>query len=106
MLYKLVLAIVPNTARITPVRLLVGVSPLVVISVADCCESLGAVLALVGLFSSVDSHMDQKVAPLVELFVAVGTLVVWYAMRICKSLQAGFPLATSLKRRGWTLGLG
>lgn len=97
MLYELVLPIVPHTTRITPVRLLVGVSSLVVISVPNCRESLGAVLALVWLFPSVDSHMHQKVAPLVELFVAVGTLVVWHTVRICLWLQAGFALAASLK---------
>lgn len=93
---KLVLAIVADTARITPVRLLVGMPAFVVISVADCSESLGTVLTLVRLFTSMNSHMNQKIAPFVELFVAVGTLVIRHAMRICWSVQAGFALATSL----------
>ena len=46
--------------------LLVDVSPLVIISVADGCEGFLAVVALVGLLACVDPHMDPKVGALIE----------------------------------------
>ena len=82
MFNQLVLPIVANTACITPVGLLVSVSSLMIIAITDRCESLCAVLALIRLLPSVDSDVHQKVPPLVELFIAVAALVVWYTLRI------------------------
>lgn len=80
MLYELVLPVVSNPAGLAAVRFLLGVSPFVVVAIANRRESLQAVLALVGLFASVDADVHQEVASLVKLFVAVSALVVRHVL--------------------------
>ena len=52
--YELILAIVAHTASTALVGFLVGVSALMIVAVANGGEALGAVLAFVRLFSSVN----------------------------------------------------
>jgi hypothetical protein len=59
MFYELVLPIVSNPAGLAAIRFLLGMSPFVVVAIANRRESLQAVLALVGLFASVDAYVHQ-----------------------------------------------
>ena len=68
-LHELVLAVVSDFTLVTLIGLVVGVSALVVVFVANGGEGAGAVLAFVGLFPSVDPHVHEQVAPLVEVFL-------------------------------------
>jgi hypothetical protein len=66
MLYKLVFSVVANLAHKTFVRLLTCVSSLVIISISDCSKFLRTVLAAIRLFPSVDPHVNNKIASLIE----------------------------------------
>ena len=76
-LHKLVLSVVANAARVAHVRFLVCVATLVVVAIADSGEALGAVLAFIRFFASVDPHMDEQVASLVKPLLAVAALEVY-----------------------------
>ena len=56
-LYELIFAVVTNTTRVTHIGLLIGMSSLMVVPVSNSSEPFDAVLAFVGLFPSVDSHV-------------------------------------------------
>jgi hypothetical protein len=71
-LYQLVLAVIPDTTSTTLVRLLVGVSALMVVTIADGGEALNAVLTFVRLLSSVSAHMNKQIATLVKGLKTVG----------------------------------
>ena len=63
---ELVLAIVAHTTSATLVGLLIGVSALMVVAIANRGEALGAVLAFVGLFSCVNTHVHKQITTFIE----------------------------------------
>ena len=69
MLDQLVLAIVLYPAIIALVRLVVGVSSDVIVSVPDGCETLVAVTAWVGFFTRVHPHMNYEVTTLIKSLI-------------------------------------
>ena len=73
---ELVLPVVAYAAGITVVRFFFKVAPLVIVAITDRGEALVAVLALVGLFSGMDAHVNQKVSTLIKKLLAVRALIV------------------------------
>jgi hypothetical protein len=71
-LHQLVLAVIPDTTSTTLVRLLVSVSALMVVAIADGGEALNAVLTFVRLLSSVSAHMNKQIATLIKGLKTVG----------------------------------
>ena len=79
---QLVLAVVTNRAVLASVGpsdervglLVVSVAAFMILAIADCCEALGADLALIRLLASVRPHVHQKISFLSEDFPAVGDL--------------------------------
>lgn len=69
-LYQLVLPVVSDVTLGALVGLLVDVPSVVVISVANCRESLVALATLVGFFAGVYTHVHEEVAAFVERLVA------------------------------------
>ncbi len=69
---QLVLPIVPDWTELADVRLVVGVSSLMIFAVSNGCEPLGAVAALVRLLPSVSPHVNKQVALLREDLTAAG----------------------------------
>lgn len=67
---QLVFAVILDGAEAASVGLILVVSSLVVVPVADRRELLGAVLALVGSLSGVDSVVNLEVSSLIEDLVA------------------------------------
>ena len=65
-----VVAVLASLGLCALVRLVFNVPSLVVVTVADRRESLGAELALVRLLSGVNADVHLQVASLVELLVA------------------------------------
>ena len=55
---KLIFPIIADVTLGALIGLLIDMSSGMVIAVADCCESLGAVAAFVGFLARVDSHVN------------------------------------------------
>ena len=72
--YELVLAIVAHTASTALVGFLVGVSALMIVAVANGGEALGAVLAFVRLFSSVNAHVHKQITALIKRLQTVSEI--------------------------------
>lgn len=66
----MVLAVVPNLTLVAFVGLVVRVAALVIVFVTNGGKGARAVPALVRLFARVNSHVDEEVAALVEVFLA------------------------------------
>ncbi len=73
---QLIFSVVPDSTEVAAIRLLVCVSSLVIVAIADCCEPFGTVRAGIRLFPCVDSDMNKKVSPLIKLFFAVRAFIV------------------------------
>jgi hypothetical protein len=73
---KLVFSIIADPARVTVVGFFLKVTTLVVISISNSRETLGAVLALIGLLARVDAHVDEEISSLIEQLFTVSALVV------------------------------
>ena len=93
MLYKLVLAIVSNSASVTHIGLLIGVSSFMVVSISNRREPFSAMFALVGLFTSMNTHVHKQVPSLVELFLTIATLEIGL-----NRLSDALVLITTVKR--------
>lgn len=98
MLDKLVLAVVAYSTSIALVGLLIRVAAFMIIAVANCREPLRTVFALVGLLAGVDSHMHQKITPLIELFAAVTAFELLDALPIMLWLNQRAALSSTLHR--------
>jgi uncharacterized membrane protein len=73
---KLVFSVIPDPARVTVVGFFLKVTTLVVIAISNSREALCTVLALIGLLTCMDSHVDEQISSLIEQFLTVSTLVV------------------------------
>lgn len=101
---QLILSVVSGAAgagHVAKIRLVLHMSALVVVPVADGGEPLEAVLAHVRLLSGVDPLMNLQVAPLVEYLVAQDILAVLFT----DDLSANELLFVLFAFLAWTLEL-
>ncbi len=67
---KLILAIVPDITQIALVRLVISVSTLMIILIANGCECAWTEATFVRFLTSVNPHMDKQISSLIEILLA------------------------------------
>jgi hypothetical protein len=59
MFYQLVLSVVLDIAELTGIWLVISVTPLMIFAIPNCGELFLAKVALIGLLSSMSSHVNE-----------------------------------------------
>ena len=67
---KLILAVVPYFTQIALVRLVISMSTLVIILIANGCECARTVATFIRFLTSVDPHVHKQISSLIEILLA------------------------------------